>query len=106
MNNEAIVRFVAFAGVLAALTAWELLAPRRPRSIGRTVRWPSNIGVVVLDTVLVRFLFPSSVIGLALACEAHSWGLFQVLALPAWATIPLAFVAMDLAIYLQHVMFH
>ena len=56
MSNEALVRFVAFAGVLAALAAWELLAPRRPRSLGRMVRWPSNIGMVVLDTVLVEVL--------------------------------------------------
>jgi sterol desaturase/sphingolipid hydroxylase (fatty acid hydroxylase superfamily) len=70
------------------------------------LRWPSNIGVVILDTALVRLIAPTTVVALALVCETQDWGLFQLLGWPAWATIPLAFIALDLAIYLQHVMFH
>ena len=103
---EPAIRFIAFASVFAALTVWELTAPRREQQLRRGLRWPSNIGVVILDTILVRLIFPTTVVGLALVCESHGWGLFQVLRLPAWVTIPLAFLAMDLAIYLQHVMFH
>jgi sterol desaturase/sphingolipid hydroxylase (fatty acid hydroxylase superfamily) len=62
--------------------------------------------VVVLDTVLVRLVFPTTVVALALVCERQGWGLFQILGWPAWATIALAFIALDLAIYLQHVLFH
>jgi len=105
-TNEALVRLAAFACILAALAVWELLAPRRPERLGRRLRWPGNLGVVALDTLLVRVLFPTTAIGLALVCEARGWGLLQALALPAWASIPLAFVALDLAIYLQHVLFH
>jgi sterol desaturase/sphingolipid hydroxylase (fatty acid hydroxylase superfamily) len=104
--NEAVVRVTVFACVLAALAVWELVTPRRPQQLGRGLRWPSNLGVVALDTLLVRVLFPITAIGLALVCEARGWGLLQVLGLPAWAAIPLAFVALDLAIYLQHVLFH
>jgi len=104
--NEALVRLAAFACILAALAAWERLAPRRSQQLGRRLRWTGNLGVVALDTLLVRVLFPITAIGLALVCEARGWGLLQVLALPAWASIPLAFVALDLAIYLQHVLFH
>jgi sterol desaturase/sphingolipid hydroxylase (fatty acid hydroxylase superfamily) len=106
MSNEPVVRLLAFGSVLAALVMWELLAPRRAQTLGRGPRWPGNLGVVVLDTVLLRLVFPTTAIGLALVCEARGWGLFQVLALPAWVTIPLAFLALDLAIYLQHVLFH
>jgi sterol desaturase/sphingolipid hydroxylase (fatty acid hydroxylase superfamily) len=106
MTSEALVRFLAFTGVLAALVVWELLAPRRHQKFGRAARWPSNLGVVVLDTVLARLLVPTTAVGLALICEAREWGLFYVLSLPAWVTVPLAFLALDLAIYLQHVMFH
>jgi sterol desaturase/sphingolipid hydroxylase (fatty acid hydroxylase superfamily) len=105
-SNEPLVRFLAFAGVLAALAVWEVLAPRRPQQLGRATRWPGNLGVVVVDTVLVRVLFPITAVGLALICEARGWGLLQVLALPGWAAVLLAFLALDLAIYLQHVMFH
>jgi len=105
-THEPLVRFLAFVAILATLAAWEILAPRRGQHLPRLKRWPSNLGVVVIDTLLVRLLFPTAAIGLALICEAQGWGLFQVIALPVWATIPLAMVAMDLAIYLQHVLFH
>jgi sterol desaturase/sphingolipid hydroxylase (fatty acid hydroxylase superfamily) len=105
-THEPEIRLLAFASVLAALVAWELLMPRRPQHLGRTTRWPSNLGIVVLDTLLVRLLFPVTAVGLALICEARGWGLFQIMRLSAWATFPLAIMALDLAIYLQHVMFH
>jgi sterol desaturase/sphingolipid hydroxylase (fatty acid hydroxylase superfamily) len=106
LTRESWLRLLVFAGVLAMLAVWELLAPRRHQELGRWVRWPGNLGVVALDTLLVRLLFPTTAIGLALVCEARGWGLLQVTALPAWQTIPLAVVALDLAIYLQHVLFH
>jgi sterol desaturase/sphingolipid hydroxylase (fatty acid hydroxylase superfamily) len=65
-----------------------------------------NIGVVVLDTLLVRLLFPTTAVGLALIAEARGWGLFHALELPTWVTVLLAVAALDLAIYLQHVLFH
>lgn len=106
MMYEPLFRFAAFASVFVVLAAWEVLAPRRRQKLERGLRWPSNLGVVILDTVLVRLIVPTTVVAVALACEAQGWGLFQISGAPAWATIPLAFIAMDLAIYLQHVMFH
>jgi sterol desaturase/sphingolipid hydroxylase (fatty acid hydroxylase superfamily) len=106
LSNEPLVRFAAFIGVLAAMTAWEFIAPRRGQELPRQLRWPSNMGAVILDTVLVRLITPTTVVALALVCEAQGWGLFQIFGWPAWATIPLAVIALDLAIYLQHVMFH
>src|SRR5262249_4761866 len=93
-------------GIFAAMAAWEMLAPRRAQGLGRGTRWPSNIGIVILDTVLVRLVFPMTAVGLALIAEARGWGLFHTLDLPIWASIPLAVIVLDLAIYLQHVLFH
>ena len=56
LANEPVIRLAAFAGILAAMALWELLAPRRHREIGRGRRWPSNLGVVVADTLLVRLV--------------------------------------------------
>ena len=104
--NEPLVRLLAFATILAAMVAWELLAPRRAQQIGRRRRWPANLGVVVLDTLLVRLLFPMTAVGLALLAEARGWGLLNAFGLASWITIPLAVIVLDLAIYLQHVLFH
>ena len=106
LSNEPVFRLLAFATVLVAMAAWELLSPRREQAIGRATRWPSNVGVVVLDTILVRLLFPIGAVALALLAEARGWGLFNALNLPVWAAIPVGIVLLDLAIYLQHVLFH
>jgi sterol desaturase/sphingolipid hydroxylase (fatty acid hydroxylase superfamily) len=106
LSSEPLIRLAAFAGVFAAMAAWELLAPRREQRIGRAVRWPGNIGVVVLDTVLVRLVFPTTAVGLALVAESRGWGLLHAIGTPAWASVAIAVLALDLAIYLQHVLFH
>ena len=106
LANEPLVRLFVFAGIFAVMAAWEILAPRREQKLARGARWPSNIGVVVLDTVLVRLVFPTTAVGLALLTEARGWGLFNALELPIWASVPLAVMVLDLAIYLQHVLFH
>jgi sterol desaturase/sphingolipid hydroxylase (fatty acid hydroxylase superfamily) len=106
LTNEPVIRLVAFAGIFAAMAAWETLAPRREQKLGRGTRWPSNIGIVVLDTVLVRLVFPTTAVGLALVAEARGWGLSHALDLPAWVSVLLAVAALDFAIYLQHVLFH
>ena len=78
-HTNPLIRLGAFAGIFAAMALWELLAPRRHQAIGRGRRWPSNLGVVVLDTLLVRLLFPTAAVGMALLAEAQGWGLFHAL---------------------------
>ncbi|MBO0741132.1 MAG: sterol desaturase family protein [Hyphomicrobiaceae bacterium] len=106
LTNETLIRMAAFAGVFAVMAAWEILAPRRRQRLGRGARWPGNFGVVVLDAVLVRLVFPTTAVSLALLAEARGWGLFHALDLPAWLNVLLAAAALDLVIYLQHVLFH
>jgi sterol desaturase/sphingolipid hydroxylase (fatty acid hydroxylase superfamily) len=100
------IRLAAFAGVFVLMAAWELLAPRRQQAAERLLRWPSNLGIVLLDTVLVRVLVPTTGVGIALLAEARGWGLFHAFAVPAWLAVIVCVVALDLAIYLQHVLFH
>jgi sterol desaturase/sphingolipid hydroxylase (fatty acid hydroxylase superfamily) len=106
LAHEPLIRLGAFAGVFTAMALWEALAPRRPRAVGRGLRWPSNLGVVVLDTLVVRALFPTSAVGLALLAEARGFGLLHWLGVPAWFAVPFAVVALDLVIYAQHIVFH
>jgi hypothetical protein len=58
LAGEPILRLGAFAGVLILMAVWEAIAPRRIRAQPRLHRWPNNLGIVVLNTVAVRFLFP------------------------------------------------
>jgi sterol desaturase/sphingolipid hydroxylase (fatty acid hydroxylase superfamily) len=103
---EPLIRLAMFAGVFVVMAVWELLAPRRPQAVARNWRWPNNLGVVALDVLLVRVLLPITAVGLALIAEAHGIGLFNMIALPTWASIVISVILLDLAIYLQHVLFH
>jgi sterol desaturase/sphingolipid hydroxylase (fatty acid hydroxylase superfamily) len=103
---EPYIRLAAFAGVFIVMAAWEFVVPRRKQAIGRGWRWPNNLGIVVVDTVLVRIVFPTTAVGLAILAEARGFGLFNVIALPAWIAVVASVVILDLAIYLQHVLFH
>jgi sterol desaturase/sphingolipid hydroxylase (fatty acid hydroxylase superfamily) len=103
---EPLIRLAVFGGIFIVMAVWELLAPRRPQAIARGWRWPNNLGVVAVDVLLVRVLLPITAVGLALIAEAHGIGLFNMIALPTWASIVVSVILLDLAIYLQHVLFH
>jgi len=103
---EQFIRLAAFCGVFALMAIWELIGPRRTQTIGRGRRWPNNLGVVVVDTLLVRILFPTTAVGLALIANGHGLGLFNVVPLPAWIGVVASVILLDLAIYFQHVLFH
>jgi len=61
---------------------------------------------VALNTALVRLLMPTTAVAFAPVGQERGWGLLNNIDLPRWATVLLAVVALDLAIYLQHVLFH
>jgi hypothetical protein len=50
-SAEPVIRLGCFLGVLLLMVLWEVLAPRRPQAVGRLLRWPNNLVLVVLDTV-------------------------------------------------------
>jgi sterol desaturase/sphingolipid hydroxylase (fatty acid hydroxylase superfamily) len=104
--SEPLIRLACFAGVFAAMALWEIAAPRRKPDIARALRWPNNLGVVVIDTLLVRLVLPTAAVGVALHAQAAGWGLLALVHWPAWLEIAVAFIALDLAIYFQHVLFH
>ncbi len=106
LSNEPMIRMGFFLGILLAMAIWEVAAPRRRREIPRLLRWSNNLGVVVIDTLLVRLTFPIVAVGLALLARERGWGLFNILDAPAWVAFVVSVLALDLAIYLQHVMFH
>src|SRR5690242_1231823 len=106
LAHEPTVRLACFFGVLLAMAGWEVIAPRRRRVISRRVRWPSNLGLALLNALLLRLVLPSAAVGIAAIAAERQWGLFNNLPLAGWAALVLALLALDLAIYLQHVMFH
>ena len=105
--HEPAVRLTIFIAVFGLIAIYEAVAPRRPRMISRRIRWPNNLAIPLLNTLLVRTLFPATAVGMAILAEERGWGLFHFVApLPAWLVVMAAVVLLDLAIYLQHVLVH
>jgi sterol desaturase/sphingolipid hydroxylase (fatty acid hydroxylase superfamily) len=106
LHFEPAIRLAAFGGVLASMAFWEVLEPRRSLAIGRRRRWPGNLAIAALDTLIVRLMFPTAAVGGALLAEARGWGILAGLGLPNWVAAVVAIAALDFAIYVQHVLFH
>ncbi len=106
LGYEPAIRLTFFLGVLLAMAGWEVAAPRRRQEIPRVLRWTNNVALVVLDTLVLRLAFPILAVGLALVAEENGWGLLNVWAVQISFAVLVSILALDLAIYLQHVMFH
>ncbi|NNL35650.1 MAG: sterol desaturase family protein, partial [Silicimonas sp.] len=106
LSNEPALRLVVFFCVLVAMAALEVAAPRRRREIPRLLRWTNNLSLVVVDTLILRLAFPILAVGLAISAEDNGWGLLNVVGAPFWLALIASVLVLDLAIYLQHVMFH
>ena len=104
--HEAAIRLGFFLGIFAIMALWEVLAPRRTLAVSRVVRWTNNLGLVALNTVVLRLLFPAAAVGMAAFAVDRGWGLLNHFHVAGWLAVPVAVVAMDLVIWLQHVMVH
>lgn len=104
--TEAQTRLSIFLGVLILMSVLESLFPAKDRTQSRRSRWSTNIGLVVIDTLAIRILFPVIAVGAALWAQGQNLGLFNMTGLPFWLEILLAIVILDMIIYWQHVAFH
>jgi sterol desaturase/sphingolipid hydroxylase (fatty acid hydroxylase superfamily) len=105
-SHEAWIRAGAFVGILVLIGMLEAALPRRARRYPRRTRWPANLGIVLIDTAVLRVAFPLLAVGAALLAEERGWGLLRLADVPWWLAWPIALLALDLAVYLQHVVFH
>ncbi len=106
LAHETVIRLGFFFILFAAVGLWELWAPQRALTVSKSLRWASNLGLVVLNTLLLRLLFPVAAAGFAAWCATQGWGLLNHWRVPFSLAAPLAVIALDGVIWLQHRMFH
>lgn len=106
MENEPAIRLAFFFGIFIVMAIWELIAPRRALTVSRIVRWSNNLGLVILNSIILRLLFPAAAVGVAVFASENGWGLLNYYSLPFALSVVLAVIAMDFIIYLQHVLVH
>ena len=104
--HEISIRFGFFVAVFAVMALAEILAPRRRLVDAKLTRWANNLALVAVNVVALRLLFPAAAVGTAIVVNEQGIGILPATGLPYWAKLVLALGAMDMAIYVQHVMFH
>jgi len=106
LAHEPAIRLGFFEVVFAIVALWELAAPRLAPTVSKALRWGSNLGLMALNTLMLRLVFPLAAVGVAAFGAAHGWGLLNHFEVPFWLAVPVAVIAMDFVIWLQHVMVH
>ena len=105
VNNELIWRLSIFVVVLLAMLFWERYRPKcyTPSAWQRRL---NNLVLLGTGTILARVVLPVTAVGAAVFAHRAGWGLFNILEINGWFVCALSFVALDLAVYTQHVMLH
>jgi len=106
LDNEVQVRLAFFFGIFAVMAVWEMLAPRRELTVSKTVRWLNNLGLVFLNSLVLRLVFPAAAVGVAAVAQQRGWGVMNIYQIPFALSVVFSVMLMDMVIYLQHVMVH
>ncbi len=103
--QEGALRFGCFLAVMLTVLGCERVSPRRP-IMARRRRWFANLGLIVIDTAVLRLLLPAAMVGAALSAAERGWGLFNHIAAPLWLTTVVVIVILDLGVWAQHLAMH
>lgn len=106
MDSEIVIRLAAFIGVFIIIVFWESKSPRRPLKLNKINRWLNNLGLVVLNSIVVRLVFPTAAVGVAALASENGWGLLNQYPLGVGTSLVISVIALDLVVYFQHVLFH
>jgi sterol desaturase/sphingolipid hydroxylase (fatty acid hydroxylase superfamily) len=108
--SEPVWRLAAFAAAFAALAVLELLHPRleRPELMRalKARRWITNLSILVLSSLLLRVAFPAAATGVAIWAQGRGYGVLPALGVTPPLAGLIAFIALDFAIWFEHVVFH
>ena len=106
--EQTALRLLVFAGVFSLLVAGETVWPRRAK-VRQARRWAANFGLLVLNTAALRLMsvaLPALAVAAAYGAEQWHWSLLRLLEAPDAVALIAGFVALDLAVYGQHVAMH
>ena len=100
------MRLACFVTTCAVVGLWEIRRPARALKLPKRLRWANNLGLVALNTLLLRLVFPTAAVGMAAFAAALGWGMLNHFAPPPWLALVVALIALDFVIWLQHVVLH
>lgn len=106
ITYEPVVRLSCFFSIFFIMASWEVISPYRTLVVKKSLRWFNNLGLTFFNLLLLRLLFPTAAVGVAIFSQQQGWGILNYTSFPLWLATLIAIVVLDLMIYLQHVMVH
>lgn len=106
LTHQAELQTYLLLGSFGCIAIWETFLPRRAFATPLGRRWLNNLALTVLGLLLIRLCLPLAAVAFAVFVERQGWGLFRLLHLPFWWSCGLGLLAIDLAGYAQHRLFH
>ena len=103
---EAEIRLAAALGIFLVMVTWECFLPRRVLNLTRQQRWPVNLGLAVLNMLIIRVTLGSIAYLSAVDALQKGWGVLNLIAIPEWGAVLLTLLLLDLVIYGQHILEH
>lgn len=88
------------------MIALEIARPRRREFHFQIRRWLNHFGLTLIGNLIIRLTLPITAVSAGLYTQQHQLGLLNLIDLPAGLVIVLAIILLDLAVYLQHRLFH
>ena len=103
---DAKYRFGAFLLIFLIMASWEYFRPRRKVDPDRIHRWPVNLGLMVLGSILVRITVGGIVYKCATIAAEKEVGLLNWFDITGLTGSLITLVLLDFIIYGQHVASH
>lgn len=94
-----------FFGLFILLAVAERLIPKRPGGLGRRGRWPTNVGLTVLNLIVLGAL-PVSFIAAAQWAQTQGWGVLHLIALPLSLAVLVNLLLRGLLSFVTHLLMH
>lgn len=109
-QSDGLIRLLAFAAVFLLMAAIELIRPKRRLSVSKPRRWLTNLGIAGVDTLVLRLMaaltVPVTAVAAAFFAKERGLGLLNQVDWPYWVKLVIALLALDLAIWFQHLVSH
>lgn len=106
LEHENSIRLGFFFGMLLIVGLIEFVIPRRKLQFSKLTRWSNNLGLVFLNTGLVKVILPLTAPALALYAQTQGIGIFNWYQVDPTLAILLSVIILDMIIYIQHALFH
>ena len=100
--SESTIRLAAFLTIFATMAVLELGLPRRDPNAYKWTRWRTNLAMVIVDSIVLRIVFPMAAVGTAIWAEQRGYGLFRAFETPGLLAGVVAFIVLDFAVWLEH----